>query len=82
VKGGSPATGSLVLRRPPNSSTEITLKSSDSAVVNIPAQVTIPPGQDKTTFQLTTKPVSTETSVEISAVYEGLIRSIKLKVIP
>jgi uncharacterized protein (TIGR03790 family) len=82
VKGGSLATGTLVLRRPALSNIEITLKSSDPAIIKVPAELTTRQGQDKTTFQVATQPVSTETSVEISAAYEGLVRSTTLKVVP
>jgi uncharacterized protein (TIGR03790 family) len=82
VKGGSPLAGTLVLRRPALGNTQITLKSSDPAIVKVPAELTILPGQDNTAFQMETKPVSTETSIQISAAYEGLVRSITLKVSP
>ncbi len=82
VKGGSPVTGTVVLRRPAVSNTAITLKSSNPAIVKIPAELTTQQGQDKTTFQVATQPVTAETSVEISAYYEGLVRSATLKVVP
>jgi uncharacterized protein (TIGR03790 family) len=82
VKGGSPATLTLVLRRPALSNTAITLKSANPAVVELPAELTIPQGQDKVVSQIATRPVTAETSVEISAAYEGLVRSAKLIVIP
>jgi uncharacterized protein (TIGR03790 family) len=82
VKGGSAATGTLVLRRPGLGNTAIALKNSNAGVVTIPAEVTIPQSQDKATFQIVTRPVAGETSVEISATYEGLVRSATLKLIP
>ncbi len=82
VKGGSAATATLLLRRAGLTNTAIKLKSSNAGVVTIPAEVTIPQGQDRTTFQVATRPVAAETSVEISASYGGLVRSATLKVVP
>jgi uncharacterized protein (TIGR03790 family) len=82
VQGGSPAAGTVVLRRAAPGDTQIILKSSDPAIVKIPAELTLLPGQDKMAFQVETKPVSAETSIQISAAYEGLVRSATLKVIP
>jgi hypothetical protein len=82
VKGGSPVAGTLFLRRPALGNTQITLKSSDPATVKLPAELTLLPGQDKMEFQVETKPVSAETSIQISAAYEGLVRSATLKVAP
>jgi uncharacterized protein (TIGR03790 family) len=82
VKGGSPVAGTLVLRRPAVGNTQITLTSSDPAIVKIPAELTLLPGQDKMAFQVETKPVSAEASIQISAAYEGLVRSATLKVAP
>jgi hypothetical protein len=72
----------VLLRRAGLRNTAIKLKSSNAGVVTIPAEVTIPQGQDKTTFQVATRPVAAETSVEISASYGGLVRSATLKVVP
>lgn len=82
VKGGSTATATLVLRRPALSTTAIALKTSNAGVLTMPAQVTIPAGHDRETFQISTRPVTVETAVEISATYEGLVRSATLKVVP
>ncbi len=82
VKGGSAATATLRLRRPALSNTAIALKTANTGILTTPAEVTIPAGQDKTTFQIATRPVATETSVEITATYEGLVRSVTLKVVP
>jgi uncharacterized protein (TIGR03790 family) len=82
VKGGSPVTGTLALRRAGGGSTELALKSSNPAIAKVPAVLSIPPGQDKLTFQVMTSAVSSESSVEISATYEGLVRSVVLKVAP
>jgi uncharacterized protein (TIGR03790 family) len=82
VKGGSPVMGTVGLRRAGNGTTELTLKSSNPAVAKVPATLSIPAGQDKLTFPVTTGSVSSETSVEISAAYEGLVRSVTLKIVP
>lgn len=82
VKGGTVATATITLRRPALSNTAITLKSSNAAVAKIPAGITVPQGQDKVTFQIATQSVTVDASVVISAVYEGLVRSATLKVIP
>jgi hypothetical protein len=82
MKGGSPATLTIVLRRPASANLTISLKSSNPAVLKMPAELTVPPGQKKATLQIATRPVSAECSVVISADYEGLVRSATLKVIP
>jgi uncharacterized protein (TIGR03790 family) len=81
VKGGSQAVGTIFLRRAALSNIAIALKSSNPAIVKIPAEVAIPQGQDKATFQIASQPVTTDTSVEISASYEGLVHSTTLKII-
>jgi hypothetical protein len=48
----------------------------------MPNQVTIPQGQDKASFQVAINQVNAETSVAISAAYEGLVRSTTLKIVP
>lgn len=82
VKPGSEATGTIVLRRPAVTNTEVTLKSSNPGVVKLPAELTISQGQDKTSFPIATQPVKATTSVEISAAYEGVVRSATLKIAP
>jgi hypothetical protein len=82
VKGGSPATSTVGLRRAGGGNTELSLKSSNPAIAKVPPTLSIPAGQDKLTFPVTTTAVSSETSVEISATFEGLVRSVTLKVIP
>ena len=82
VKSGLSATGTVGLRRAGSGNTELSLKSSNPAIAKVPATLSIPAGQDKLTFPVTTAAVSSETSVEISATYEGLVRSITLKIVP
>lgn len=82
VKGESPATLTLLLRRPAFVNTEITLKSGSPAIIELPPEVTIPAGQEKVVLQIAARRVTAETSVEISASYEGLVRSATLKVRP
>jgi uncharacterized protein (TIGR03790 family) len=82
VRGGSPATVTLNLRRPASRDIAIDLKSGNPAIVKIPAEVTTLRGRDKAVFQVATRPVSAETSVQISAAYEGLVRSATLKIVP
>ena len=82
VKQGSPATLTLLLRRPAFTNTEIALKSGNPAILELPAELTIPAGQQKAVLQIPTRPVTGATSVEISANYEGLVRSATLKLSP
>ena len=82
VKGGSEVSGTVFLRRPALSNTTITLKSSNPAILKLPAELTISQGNERASLQITTLPVNAETSVEISAAYEGLVRSASLKVVP
>ncbi|HWF47862.1 MAG TPA: TIGR03790 family protein, partial [Bryobacteraceae bacterium] len=82
VKGGSPDTLTVSLRRPAFRDIAISLKSSNPAIAKVPEELTTSRGQDKAVLQVNTRPVSAETSVEISAAYEGLVRSATLKVVP
>jgi uncharacterized protein (TIGR03790 family) len=82
VKGGATVTATVALRRPALSDTSITLKGSNTGIVRIPVEVTVAQGQDKTTFQIATQPVTAEVPVEISATYAGLVRSAKLTIVP
>lgn len=82
VKGGSSINALITLRRPALGNAPITLKSSNNAVAPAPEEVTASEGQSKITFQIATKPVTSETAIEISADYEGMLRSATLKVEP
>jgi uncharacterized protein (TIGR03790 family) len=82
VKGGSPDTLTVSLRRQAFRNIAITLKSSNPAIAKVPEELTTSRGQDKAVTQIATRPVTTETSVVISAAYEGLVRSATLKVVP
>jgi uncharacterized protein (TIGR03790 family) len=81
LKGGSQAVGTVLLRRPALSNMAIRLESSNPGVLKIPAELAITQGQDKATFEIASQPVTTDTSVEVSAAYEGLVRSVTLKVL-
>ena len=72
VEGGSPSTGTVVLNgAAPAGGAQVTLQSSNPAVASMPASVTVPAGSDRTNFTITTAPVSSNTTVTLTANYNG-----------
>lgn len=82
LKGGAQSVGTVLLRHAAATSITIALKTSNPALLRTPAQITVSPGQGSATFPIGTQSVSAETSVEISATYEGLVRTGALKLLP
>jgi uncharacterized protein (TIGR03790 family) len=69
VKGGSAATGTVMLRHPAQAAGTVSLKTNNPAGASVPADIEIPAGQAKATFPITTHAVSAKASVTITATY-------------
>jgi LmbE family N-acetylglucosaminyl deacetylase len=70
VLGGSSSTGTVTLNGPaPAGGAVVTLSSSNTAAAQVPASVTVAPNATTATFTITTSPVTTNTSMSISATY-------------
>jgi uncharacterized protein (TIGR03790 family) len=83
VKGGASLVFTAVFRRPARAGDPpIALKSSNPAAASVPSEVSIPEGQNKAIFQVTTHPVTAETPVVVSATCAGATREVKLTVTP
>jgi hypothetical protein len=66
----------------PSGGAVVTLVSSNSAVASMPASVTVPAGSDRTSFTVTTAPVSSSTTVTLNANYNGTWAATSLIVSP
>lgn len=69
VQGGTSVTGTVSLGAAAASDALVTLTSSDTARASVPSQVTILAGQTSATFTVTTMPVASATTVNITASY-------------
>jgi trimeric autotransporter adhesin len=70
VTGGSSSTGTVTLNGPaPAGGAVVTLSSSNTAAAQTPASVTVAANATTALFTITTTPVSTNTSLTISATY-------------
>ena len=59
VRSGSPASGSVLLHRAaPAAGITIALSASDPAIVSLPREIKVPPGQTSATFRLQFAPLS------------------------
>lgn len=64
--GGSSSTGTVIIGTPaPQGGTAVPLRSSH-VIANVPASVTVPAGETRATFPVTTSAVTTSTAVTIS----------------
>ncbi len=82
VAGGTSATGYVVLTgAAPAGGATVSLSSNDSSVT-VPASVIVPAGAKTASFNITTQPVSSAKSVNISAVYNTLSKSAVFTFIP
>jgi Pectate lyase superfamily protein/Periplasmic copper-binding protein (NosD) len=79
VVGGKVLKGLLRLSRPaPAGGQVVALSSDNSAVVSVPASVTVPAGAITVHFPVTTYPVATPTSVTISGTAAGATKTFSL----
>jgi hypothetical protein len=83
VRGGQSAQGTVRLTgaAPAPGGLTVNIRSSNSAAV-VPATVIVPPGTLTATFTISTRPVSLETQLEITAAYVDQTRTVPLRVTP
>jgi WD40 repeat protein len=82
VIGGTSSSGTVTLgSAAPTGGLVVDLKSSDAAAAATPASVTVPAGAIVSpAFPITTTPVTAQTTVTISAVFNGVSKTAKLVV--
>jgi len=81
VQGGGTSSATVTLASAaPAGGAAITLLSSDAGVATVPATVTVAAGQTSAAFTVGTLYVVSDSSVTISAVYAGVIRTAELSV--
>jgi hypothetical protein len=79
--GGASSTGTVTLNGAALPGGDIvTLTSSNTSAAVVPASVTVPAGATTATFTITTTPVTANTSVTISAAFNGTTRTATLTV--
>jgi hypothetical protein len=72
VTGGSSATGTVSLNGPaPSGGVVVSLASSNTNAASVPSQVSIPAGQTQADFTVTTRAVTKDAVVRITASYAG-----------
>jgi hypothetical protein len=83
VEGGNASNGTLVFSTTtPDGGATVSLSSSNPAVASVPATVTAPPFSFTGSFTIGTSPVAANTTVTISATYNGTTRTGTLTVTP
>src|SRR5262249_2950085 len=81
--GGTSTRGtvSLVMLAPPGGGS-VTLTSTNPAVVQVPATVSVPAGNSANSFTITSSSVSLGTTVEVDATAGGVTKSVFINVAP
>lgn len=83
VEGGEPATLTIALGRPaPSGGATIALSVAGGSGATLPANATVPAGQNNTTVKIDTSAVSATTRLQISAAYAGAKKAVQLEVRP
>ena len=81
VPGGTTAAGTVTLSAPaPSGGAVVTLSSTNTAVVTVPATMTVPAGVDSNVTVLSTSPVTSTATSVISATYNGVTRTATMTV--
>jgi hypothetical protein len=81
VTGGKTSLATVTLSgAAPSGGAVVALSSSNTAVATVPASVTVPAGASSATFTVTTKSVTANTSVTLSAAHGGVTRTATLTV--
>lgn len=81
VEGGNSVDITIYLNQPAlNGDTVVQLISSNPGIVATPANVNIPAGQASATFTVSTSPVSSDSAVAITALYENTVVGASLNV--
>jgi len=76
VVGGNSATGTVTLSGPAlGGGSTLAVVSSNPAVVQVPASVTVPTGGTSTTFTATTSSVTAQAQVQVRAVLNGSVQA-------
>jgi len=79
--GGESSTGTVTLNnKAPAGGAVVTLASSNTTVATVPASVTVPEGAITANFTVTTTPVTSNKSVDITASYAGSSRKAGLSI--
>lgn len=73
--GGNPAVGTVTLSGPAADGVVVTLSSGNSAVLSLPASVSLAPGARTANFALSARFVTTDTPVTVSGAYQGTTRN-------
>ena len=82
VTGSKPSKATVAISNPaPAGGVVVTLTSSDTSVATVPATTKIAEGQTSRVVSVATKAVTTTTTVDISATYDGVTRTKTLTVI-
>jgi hypothetical protein len=83
VPGGTSATGLVILNgSAPAGGATVTLVSANTDVVTMPPSVTVPAGSDRVSFAIATRPVSSNTTVTLTANFNGTWTATSLIVTP
>lgn len=83
VTGGKISVATVTLNGPaPAPGVVVNLASSNTAVATTPLKITVPEGATSKTFNVITKAVSSNVTVNISATYDGVTKSAALTVKP
>jgi hypothetical protein len=83
VVGGATSQGTIALTGgAPSGGAVVTLTSSNTSVVSVPASVTVTAGASSATFSVNTAAVTANTAVTITATYGGISRTTTLTVTP
>ena len=82
VVGGSTSQGTITLSAAASAPTTISLASSGSPIVSVPASVTVPAGATTASFTVNTTSISSQFSATITASLNGISRNATLTVTP
>jgi hypothetical protein len=83
VVGGNPSTGRVALNAPaPAGGLQVQLSSNNPNVASVPPSVTVPAGQTRASFSITTRPVASQTQAMITARLGNSSRQATLTVVP
>jgi choice-of-anchor B domain-containing protein len=83
VTGSKTADATVTLSGPaPASGVVVFLASNNTALATVPPKITVPEGASSKAFKVATKAVSSNSTVNISATYDGLTKAATLTVTP
>ena len=83
VVGESPSSGLVTLSAPaPSGGVAVSLSSSNTGVVTVPASLTVPAGATSATFAVTTSSVTSSSTVTLAVSYAGTTLNSSLTVTP